>query len=78
MPQETDSLTFTGATALADRIRKYWAARGYPNVKTFVTKISIGEQGSTFYCVRSNIGPKGFPVVDPDNDNEEWQRRDTA
>lgn len=56
----TDTLTFDGATALAARIRSYWAERGYPDVETYVVK--EGSKGrDILYCVRSNLGPNGLP-----------------
>jgi hypothetical protein len=61
MTDAGDTLTFNGATALAARIREYWAKRGHPNVETFVTQASGGKGRDTTFCVRSNLGPNGLP-----------------
>jgi hypothetical protein len=63
----TDHLTLPGATALAKRIRDYWAKQG-KKVKTEVVEQKNpkpgGEMKANFYAVRSDmIG--GMPRTNP-------------
>lgn len=70
-----DTLTYRGANELAARIRDYWTRRGYSEIQTFVLQVNAKDY-STIYCVRSNIGPLGFPERLPSNDNvEEFSER---
>lgn len=60
-----DFLSHDGARLLAQRIRQYWLEQGYPGIQTKLDAVDIqnvklgGE--AILYCVRSNIGPDGFP-----------------
>jgi hypothetical protein len=61
-----DAMTAQGANALAARIREFWQARGYHGIETRVVSVDRCRSQSRpeveiIYCVRSNIGPNGFP-----------------
>jgi hypothetical protein len=51
-----DYTTMSGASALANTIRLYWAERGkFPNVTVELHRAPGVEGSSALYCVRSNM-----------------------
>jgi hypothetical protein len=66
-PDLPNFLTEPNARKLAKRIERYWAERGYDCKTEIVDHISDEatrpppHERHTIYCVRSNIGPDGFP-----------------
>ena len=50
-----DHVSFDGATALADRIREYWAERGY-EVRTYVDSLAYRHGvDDIIYTVRTDM-----------------------
>lgn len=61
---EVNYLTATNARALQSRIERYWRARGYLGIKTWLEAgpgLTDNNTEKLMYFVRSNIGPNGFP-----------------
>ena len=62
-----DHCSLIGARRLADRIRRYWIARGYGAIRTWVEDSGLPVIPSDWnlqaphYVVRSNILADGYP-----------------
>jgi hypothetical protein len=59
----TDYCSLSGARQIVATIADYWHRRGYL-VNLYIEPMQArGDQpASTVYCVRSDIGPSGFPA----------------
>ena len=51
----------SGAEALAVRLANYWRKRGFHGIRTSLMRIAHNGGRDMLWCVRSNIGPNGFP-----------------
>jgi hypothetical protein len=52
---EADTLTGSGAQRIAEKIRSFWSAAGFANVKIEIIRMAgIGEKPATF-AIRSNL-----------------------
>lgn len=45
----------------AQRLVAYWKGRGYHGIRVTVIRELHAKDNSPIYCIRSNIGPDGFP-----------------
>jgi hypothetical protein len=66
-PNLPNFLTEPNARKLAKRIEQYWRKQGYAGIKTHIVEHITDEttrerwDRHTIYCIRSNIGPDGYP-----------------
>jgi hypothetical protein len=58
-PEAAETMTFEAASALAEKIRRYWHGRGKKDVDAWVTG-PYSLEGQSVYVVRSNIDTLGL------------------